>query len=84
MTPEQEAANETADVFGEAFMKLVRERLRLKVSISKRLANDKKSSVTLDYMLVDACPVNGAKVIDSVPVTVEFNLFGELTAKLGY
>jgi len=66
-----DGANETMEVFGEAFMRLVRERLRLKISTA--LSGGK---VHLTIMLVDEIPVGdygqvNQQIIHSETITLE-------------
>ena len=67
-----DGADETMEVFGEAFMRLVRERLQLKTAVSTNTSGD-RSWVSINLMLTDR-PLgypSDEKIICSEVVTLE-------------
>ena len=68
MTTEQEQAEGVIDVFGEAFMKLVRERLRLQV----RAYHTDRGKVQVDIVLEDVGDIraNGARMVSDASFTL--------------
>jgi hypothetical protein len=82
MATEVEQAKQVIDVFSEAYMQLVRERLRLQVSTFMPAPG--KVQITLSLMDIKAANANGLQIFDTQVFTLSLDTTTLLEAKQGY